>query len=501
MFQLLAEGFANVFQPLNFLLMTFGTIVGVIIGALPGLSGSMGIILLLPLVYTLETSTALVMLCGLFCGSMFGGSVSAILLRTPGTPSASATVLDGYPLAQKGFAGKAIGTAALGSFWGGIISTACLIFIAPQLAKVALKFHSADYFALALFGLTIMASSSGKNMIKGLMSGAFGLLVSTVGTDPLAGSSRFTFGIGKLMIGFPQLAVLIGVFAVSEVLTQVQGKGARAEVREQSVKKIWPSLGEMRGFAKAATVGALLGVFIGIVPGTGGAIACFLAYNVAQKLSRHPERFGNGSLEGIAAPEAANNATTGGALIPMLTLGIPGDTVTSVMLGALTLIGVTPGPQLFVNSPAIIYAIFAGMIVIQFLMLGFGVLFSKFAPKVLKVPTDIMMPIILVLCVVGAFSLANQMYHVAVAIAFGVIGFFMKRYGFPGAPLVLGVILGPIAEKNLDRALQLSKNDWSIFFRRPISVTFLALSVLMIVLSILSAMRENKSSGQSVGKA
>ncbi len=493
MFEYLMAGFANVFQPMNFLLMVFGTVVGVIIGCLPGLSGSMGIILLLPLVYTLDKSTALVMLCGIFCGSMFGGSVSAILLRTPGTPSATATLLDGYPLAQQGKAGKAIGVAAVGSFVGGIISTICLIFISPQLAKVALKFHSADYFALALFGLTIMASSSGKNMLKGLMAGAFGLLISTVGTDPLVGAARFNFGSTKLMIGFPQLAVLIGVFAISEIFTQVQGGEHRVEVKDQSVSHIFPTWTEIRGFVLAAVVGAFIGVFIGIVPGTGGAIAVFIAYNVAQRMSKHPERFGHGAYEGIAAPEAANNGTTGGALIPMLTLGIPGDTITSVMLGALTLIGVTPGPQLFVNSPDIVYAIFAGMIIIQFVMLAFGVVFSKVAPKVLKVPVRILMPIILVLCIVGAFCLANQVYHVAVAIAFGVIGFFMKKFNFPGAPLVLGVILGPIAEKNMDRALQLSRNDWTIFFRRPIALTFIILSVAMIAWTVYSNARKSKA--------
>lgn len=489
-------GFANVFAPMNFLLMVFGTVMGVVIGCLPGLSGSMGIILLLPLVYTLEKSTSLVMLCGIFCGSMFGGSVSAILLRTPGTPSATATLLDGYPLAQQGKAGKAIGVAAVGSFIGGIISTVCLIFISPQLAKVALKFHSADYFALALFGLSIMASSAGKNIIKGLMAGAVGLLISTVGTDPLVGAARFNFGNTKLMIGFPQLAVLIGVFAISEVFTQVQGGAHRVEVKDQSVTHIFPSWGEIRGFLLAAVVGGLIGVFIGIVPGTGGAIAVFIAYNVAQKMSRHPEQFGHGAFEGIAAPEAANNGTTGGALIPMLCLGIPGDTITSVMLGALTLIGVTPGPQLFVNSPDIVYAIFAGMIIIQFVMLIFGVLFSRVAPKVLKVPVRILMPVILVLCIVGAFCLANQVYHVAVAIAFGVIGFFMKKFGFPGAPLVLGVILGPIAEKNLDRALQLSRNDWTIFFRRPIALTFILLSVLMIGLTVYNNYKAAKKAGE-----
>ncbi|MBQ2989812.1 MAG: tripartite tricarboxylate transporter permease [Clostridia bacterium] len=492
MFEYLMAGFANVFQPMNLLLTIFGTVVGVVIGCLPGLSGSMGIILLLPLTYTLEKSAALVMLCGIFCGSMFGGSVSAILLRTPGTPSATATLLDGYPLAQQGKAGKAIGVAAVGSFIGGIVSTICLIFIAPQLAKVALKFHSADYFALALFGISIMASSAGKNVVKGLMAGAIGLLISMVGTDPLVGAARFNFGSTKMMIGFPQLAVLIGVFAISEVFTQVQGGKNVVEVKDQEVSDIFPSFREIRGFLLAAVVGALIGVFIGIVPGTGGAIAVFLAYNVAQKISRHPEQFGHGAFEGIAAPEAANNGTTGGALVPMLCLGIPGDTITSVMLGALTLIGVTPGPQLFVNSANIVYAIFAGMIVIQFVMLFFGVVFSKVAPKVLKVPVRYLMPIITVLCIVGAFCLANQVYHVAVAVAFGVIGYFMKKFGFPGAPLVLGVILGPIAEKNLDRALQLSRNDWTIFFRRPIALTFICLSVAMIAWTIFSNIRDAK---------
>jgi len=493
MFEYLMAGFANVFQPMNLLLTIFGTVVGVVIGCLPGLSGSMGIILLLPLTYTLEKSASLVMLCGIFCGSMFGGSVSAILLRTPGTPSATATLLDGYPLAQSGKAGKAIGVAAVGSFIGGIVSTICLIFISPQLAKVALKFHSADYFALALFGISIMASSGGKNVIKGLIAGAVGLLISMVGTDPLVGAARFNFGSTKMMIGFPQLAVLIGVFAVSEVFTQVQGGKNVVEVKDQAVTNIMPNFSEIKGFLLAALVGGLIGVFIGIVPGTGGAIAVFIAYNVAQKMSKHPERFGHGAYEGIAAPEAANNGTTGGALIPMLCLGIPGDTVTSVMLGALTLIGVTPGPQLFTQSPNIVYAIFAGMIVIQFVMLAFGVIFSKVAPKVLKVPVKYLMPIIMVLCIVGAFCLANQVYHVAVAIAFGFIGYFMKKFGFPGAPLVLGVILGPIAEKNLDRALQLSRNDWTIFFRRPIALTFIVLSVAMIGWSIYSNIRKAKA--------
>ena len=492
MLEHLFSGMLFVFQPVNFSYMLFGVIMGIIIGALPGMTGSMGIILLLPLVYRLPSDTAMVMICGLYCSSMYGGSVSAILLRTPGTPSAAATVLDGYPLGQKGFAGKAIGMAATASFFGGLLSTLCLILIAPELSKVALEFHAADYFSLSIFGLTIMASASGKNMHKGLMSGVIGLLVSTVGIDPILGMERFTFGNLNLMNGFPMLPVLIGVFAVSEVLFQATVDKKDVVVVEQDIKNIVPSVSEMRSCFMAALVGGVIGVLIGIVPGTGGAISCFLAYNVVQKLSKHPEKFGTGCLEGIAAPESSNNATTGGALIPMLTLGIPGDVVTSVMLGALVLIGIKPGPMLFVENVSIIYAIFSGMIVIQFLMLFLGLGFAKVAPHVLKVPHGIIMPMVLVFCVVGAFSLANQLYHVNIALIFGVIGLFMKKYGYPGAPLVLGIILGPMAEENLNRAITLSRGDWSILFTRPISAAFLVISALSISFAMYSAYRASK---------
>ncbi len=493
----LAAGFAIVFQPLCFALMAFGVAMGVIIGALPGLSGSMGIILLLPMTYRMDSSAALVMLCGLFCGSMYGGSVSAILLKTPGTPSAAATVLDGYPLAQRGEAGRAIGVSALSSFIGGIISTVCLILIAPELAKVALKFNAADYFSLAIFGLTIMASSVGKNMLKGLMAGALGMLISTVGTDPIVGNTRFTFGSYGLMNGFNILPVLIGVFAVSEVFVNARNPGQSSLITSQNPRHFMPSLKEFRGFFWAAAIGGIIGVSIGIVPGTGGAIACFLAYNVIQKLSKKPQEFGKGSYEGIAAPEAANNGTTGGALVPMLTLGIPGDTITSVMLGALTLIGVKPGPLLFTSRPDIVYSIFAGMLVIQFLMLGMGLAFARYAPYVLRVSSKVLMPVIMVLCVVGAFTLSNNLYHVYTAIGFGVLGYFMKKYGYPGAPLVLGVILGPMAEQNLNRALQLSKNDWSVLLRRPISASFLAISTLLLLLAVYSAIKAGRKAASA----
>ena len=499
MFESLLHGFSIVFQPVSFALMVFGVAVGVVIGALPGLTASMGIILLLPLVYRLPASTALVMLCGLFCGGMYGGSISAILLKTPGTPSASATVLDGYPLCEQGKAGKALGVSIISSFIGGIISTICLILIAPQLAKVATKFQAADYFSLSIFGLTIMASASGKNIAKGLISGCIGLLASCIGIDTIVGVNRLTFNNINLAGGFSLLPVLIGVFAISEVFTQVENPSVREKSQVQEVKNILPSWLEIKGFLPSAIVGAILGVFIGIIPGTGGAIACFLAYNICHKFAKDRDQFGKGALSGVAAPESANNATTGGALIPMMCLGVPGDVVTSVMLGALILIGVRPGPLLFTESSDIVYSIFAGMFVIQFLMLGFGILCAKYSPYVLKVPYTLMMPIIIVLCVVGSFSLNNTTYDVLVALGFGVIGYFMKKFDYPGAPLVLGVILGPMAEQNLNRALLKSNNDWSILFKQPISLAFLILSVVSIAVSIYSAAKKKKAAAMKAG--
>lgn len=473
--------------------MVAGVIGGVIVGALPGMTSSMGIILLLPLTYRLPPEVALVMLAGMYSGSMYGGSISAILLRTPGTPSASATLLDGYPLTEQGQAGKAIAIATIASFAGGLFSAICLILIAPQLAKVALKFSPADYFSLSLFGLTIMASSSGKNLLKGLIAGWMGLLISTVGIDSVVGVDRFTFGIPNLMSGFSLLPVLIGVFAISQVLTEVEKKERGKQVLQQ-LDSTLPSLDELKLVLMPILIGSVIGTMIGVIPGTGGAIACFLAYDVARRWSKRGDMFGKGAIEGVAAPEAANNAVTGGALVPMLTLGIPGDVVTAVMLGALMLIGVRPGPLLFVESASVVYTLLAGFVVIQFVMLIVGFFSTKITPRILQVPYTILMPMVLVFCVVGAFTLQNSLYDVMVALAFGVIGYFMKKHNYPAAPLVLGIILGPMAEDHLNRALLLSRNDWSILIRSPISLFFLVLSVLSILTALFAMGKPGKES-------
>lgn len=478
------QGFLYVLHPLHFPFLFLGVVGGIIVGALPGLTGSVGIILLLPFVYYLDVSTAMVMLCGMFCGSMYGGSISAILISTPGTPSAAATVLDGYPLAQKGEAGKAIGVATIASTIGGMISTFCLMLIAPQLARVAIKFGPVEYFALTVFGLTVIASVAGKSLVKGLISGFFGLMIATIGLDPVTGYARYSFNIPNLMTGFPLLPVLIGLFAISQVFVQLESAGKQVQQFDQNIKNVLPSWKELKQLALVMISSSFLGTLIGVIPGTGGTIAAFLAYNEARRWSKDPDSFGTGNLAGIAAPEAANNGTTGGAMVPLLTLGIPGDVVTAVMLGALMLIGLRPGPLLFKEHADVVNAIFAGLILSNVLILLLGIVSVKLFPKVLKVPNQILFPIIFALCFLGSFALNNSVYDMLIALIFGVLGYIMRKNDFPAAPVVLGVILGPIAEDVLGRAILTSRGDWSVLFKSPIAIFFYLISILSLAYSL-----------------
>ncbi len=479
---------------IHFLLV--GVVGGILVGAIPGLSGSTGIILMLPFLLYMEPASALIMMSGLFCGSMYGGSISAILISTPGTPSAAATVLDGYPLAKRGLAGKALGVSTIASTAGGVISTLCLIFLAPQLAKIALKFGPSEYFALMIFGLTIMASVSASSITKGLLSGFFGLLLAMVGLNPTLGTERYTFGFTRLLTGFPMMPVLIGLFAIAEVLGQLElflgNKLVRIPVTN-TIGSVLPTLKELKGLWKVIVGSSILGTIIGIIPATGGAIASFMAYNEAKRFSKDPDSFGKGNLAGIAAPEAANNGTTGGAMVPLLTLGIPGDVVTAVMLGALLLIGVQPGPLLFSQTPHIVNALFIGFMAAQFLILGLGLLSIRISPLILKAPLGILYPLILCLCLLGAFSLGNSVYDVAMAMVFGVVGYFMKKHGFSAASVILGLILGPIAEQELSRALILSHGDWTVLIRSPLSLGFYALALLSVGYSLKDYRKKKKA--------
>ena len=478
------QGFLYVLHPSHFPFLFLGVAGGIIVGAIPGLTGSVGIILLLPFIYQLDASTAIVMLCGMFCGAIYGGSISAILISIPGTPSAAATVLDGYPLAQKGEAGKAIGIATIASTTGGIISTFCLMFIAPQLARFALKFGPEEYFALMIFGLTIIASVSGESLVKGLISGFFGLLIATIGLDPVTGYARFSFNIPNLMTGFPLLPVLIGLFAISQIFIQLEAVGKKIIHFKQKIKNVLPSFKELRRLFTVIIASSFLGTFIGIIPGTGGTIASFLAYSEAKRWSKDPDSFGRGNIIGVAAPEAANNGTTGGAMVPLLSLGIPGDVITAVMLGALLLIGIRPGPLLFKEHPEIINSIFAGMLLANVLILLLGILSVRLFPQVLRTPAAILFPVIFTLCFLGAFSLNNSVYDMFIALVFGIIGYIMRKNNFPVAPVVLGVVLGPIAEDELGRALIISHGDWTVLFQSPLAIFFYVISIFSLLSSL-----------------
>ncbi|MDR2391052.1 MAG: tripartite tricarboxylate transporter permease [Planctomycetota bacterium] len=501
MFDYFLNGIVASFSPVTFLTMLMGVVGGIVIGCLPGMTGSMGLVLMMPLLYYLQPSDALLTLAGIMCGSMYGGSISAILISTPGTPSAAATMLDGYPLTRQGKAGKALGIAVVSSAAGGIFSSLALLLIAPALAEVAMSFHAHEYFSLSIFGLTIMAGASGKNLVKGLAAGWTGLFLSTVGVDGNMGLSRFTFDIPNLMGGINILPVLIGVFALSQIFENGEAIQKPHEIIDQDLRDVWPTFADMKRIALSLAIGCVVGTFIGIIPGTGGAIACFLSYDLARKLHRNGDKFGTGLIEGIAAPESSNNATTGGALVPMLTLGIPGDVMTAVMLGALMLIGVRPGPLLFTEQPEAVYTLLAGMFVIQFVILAIGMGACRVSPLLLRVPPALLNPAIVVFSVVGSYTLGNNLFDVWLTFFFGIAGYFMRKFDFPGAPMVLGLILGPMAEDHLNRALLVSRNDWSTFVTRPISGFFIGLSVLSIAFSFLAYGKGKSKSASGGGKS
>ena len=480
----LFQGLATILTSPSLLLVLFlGVGSGIMVGSLPGLTATMGVALLVPLTFGMPPVAALLMLVGVYVGAIYGGSISAILLRTPGTPAAAATVLDGFALAQQGKAGKALSTSTIASFAGGILSALALTFIAPQLATFALRFSSPEYFALAILGLTIIATISGNSIVKGLIAGMFGLLLSMIGMDPLTGFPRFTFNNINLLSGISFVPVLIGLFAVSEAFLSVEQILTKMTVNTKFASQMlnWK---EVRSISWTTIKSAVIGTFIGIIPGAGADIAAFVAYGEAKRSSKHPEKFGTGVLEGVAAPESANNAVTGGAMVPLLTLGIPGDATTAVMLGAFMMLGMRPGPMLFTENPDIVYAVFAGLLMANVFLLFYGLFGVRFFAQVLTVPRTLLTPIIFFLCVVGAYAINNSMFDVWVMMIFGVIGYVMQKFQFPISPIVLALILGPMAEGEFRRSLMMSQGSLSIFFTRPISVVLLLLAAISIVQTV-----------------
>ena len=480
MLSLLWSGLQTTFSFAIFPFLVIGVTGGIVIGALPGLTATMGVAVLLPFTFGMEATKALVMLCGIYIGAIYGGSISAILLKTPGTPAAAATVLDGYELARKGEAAKALAVSAIASFIGGMVSTIMLITISPILAGFALRFGAPEYFALAVFGLSIIASISGKSPVKGLLSGMFGLLISTVGLDPVTSFPRFTFGQINLYNGFAIIPVLIGLFALAEAFVQMEKIFEGSQTIDTNFKRGMVSLKETLALLPTMIKSALIGTFIGAIPGAGADIAAFVSYNEARRSSKRGKEFGTGCLEGVAAPEAGNNGVTGGAMVPLLTLGVPGDAVTAILLGALIIQGLQPGPLLFTKNADIVYGLFSSLLVGNILMLALGLLCVRLFCRVVELSKRIIIPTIITLSIVGAYSMNNSIFDVWVCIGFGVIGYLMQKVDMPSSPIILAVILGPMAESNLRRAVLMYQGSYSFLWTRPIGVVFLVLAALSL---------------------
>lgn len=478
---------ASVVFSFNALLMIFvGTLAGVIIGALPGLTVNMGIALLMPLTFSFQGLTGILMLIGVYCGAIYGGSITAILINTPGTPASAATILDGYPLALKGEAGRALGLSTLSSVVGGIFGAICLVLVSPLLAKVAVGMSAPEYFSLAVFGISIITSVSSHSIIKGLMGGCIGLAIATVGLDPMTAGFRFTFDSVYLMGGISFVPVLVGLFAFSQGLISLEDNHRGGENRkvQVAIKRIFPTWADFKRVFPTQIRSAAIGTVIGAIPGTGGDIASYVSYTEAKRWSKHPEEFGHGSIEGVSAPEAGANAVAGGAMVPLLTLGIPGDGATAIMMGAFMVQGLSLGPLLFKEHPVEVNTIFIGLFVANILMGLIGFAGLRLSTRIMDVPRRILVPVVLTLCAVGAYSVNHTMIDVFVMMLAGTLGYILIKLDFSMSPIVIGIILGPMAETNLRRSLVMSEGDYSVFVTRPICLSFLIIAVVTLFLPI-----------------
>ncbi|NQV99314.1 MAG: tripartite tricarboxylate transporter permease [Rhodospirillales bacterium] len=471
------QGLTLILDPFNIGLIFAGVVIGVAVGALPGLSSPMAVALLLPFTITLDPVPAICMMAALYCAGTFGGSITAILINAPGAPPAAATALDGYPMAKRGEAGRALGLAAVSSVMGGIFSLVVFLFAAPLLADIALEFRPPEYFALTVFALSMLASISGKSSLRNLIAGAFGVLLGTAGIHLTTGVERFTFGFYELTEGISFVPVLIGLFALGELLGQSQALNVTYERITSVVVKL-PSMADFRKVGMTILRSSGIGTFIGILPAEGATVAAIMGYNEAKRWSKNKEEFGHGALEGIAGPEAANNAATGGAMVPTLALGIPGSGTTAIILAALIMHGFRPGPYLMQETPHFLYAIFGAMLMANFMFLGIGLAGAKLFSRITLIPRQFLWPSVFVFSMVGAYSFASSIFDIWVMFIAGVLGFLMKRHGFGPAPLVMGLILGKLVEESLSQSMIMFDNNWFQFFDSPIVVFFFVVTLL-----------------------
>lgn len=482
------------FSPECIVANAVGVALGIIFGALPGLTAAMGVALLLPLTFSMPTTEAFSALLGMYCGAIYGGSITAILVGTPGTVAAAATMLEGPSMTARGESKKALDMATIASFLGGMFSCIALATVAPLLARAATAFGAAEYFAVAVFGMAVVASLSSSAVLKGAIAALLGIFLSTIGSDPISGELRTTYDISDLFSGLPLVPVLVGLFAVGQILITMEEHFLKKDqgVGELKISKKGIEFKDLWVNRFVLLRSSIIGVIVGIVPATGVGTASYIAYSEAKRNSKTPELYGKGVLEGIAATESANNAVTGGALIPLLTLGVPGDIVTAIMLGALMIQGLVPGPMLFKEEPVIVYSIFTALGISNILMLVMGLIAIRPLSKVLLVPMNVLMPTVIVLCIIGGFSVNNSTFDLAIVAIFGIIGYFMNKVHIPPAPLLLAMILAPIAETNFRRALVTYNGDFTVFFTRPISAGIMLVTIAVVVRTVLAEIKDRK---------
>ncbi|NWJ25313.1 tripartite tricarboxylate transporter permease [Rhizobium sp. RM] len=478
------QSLAVIFSLSGIAALLIGALLGVVIGALPGLGPSIGLSLVIPFTYNMSPELSMLLMISLYTSAEYGGSISAILLSTPGTAAAAATAIDGYAMAQKGRANEAISISLTASTVGGILGGLALLLLAMPLAKLALQFGPAGYFAVGLFGLTSVAALSGGSLVKGLLGAVLGLALATVGIDPIAGTPRFTFGQFELYEGVPFLAALIGLFAVSEAIALAEKQARRTKMGESRVGHVFMSAALLKETWRSMVSGSVIGTLLGILPGVGGNIACWVARDYARARDKNPQEYGKGAANGIAAPEASNNATVGGALVPLLSLGVPGSPTTAIMMGALIMHGLHPGPQLFTESPALVYSILFGVIIASLVQYLVGSLFLPIMARTLLLPTGVIAAGILAFAVLGSFAIRNLMFDVWMTLGFGLLGYLMKKLSFPVAPVILAMVLGYLIESNYRTALVSSQGSYMIFLTDPISVLFLILSAVSLAVPI-----------------
>lgn len=494
----LGGGFSTALTPNNLMMCFLGVFLGQLVGVLPGIGPSAAIALLLPLTFGSDPTASLIMFAGIYYGAQYGGTITSVLISVPGESSTVMTSIDGYQMAIKGRAGAALGIAAIGSFIAGTISTLGLTLLAPPLAQAALAFGPPEYFALVVLGLVALAAVSGRSVLKGVAAGVAGLLLATIGIDPQSGVSRFDFGMVWLLDGIEFIVLTVALFGVGEVLASCTAASARPVAE---VKNVLPTREDWQRSRMPILRGSVVGFLVGVLPGTGATIASFIAYIMEKKLSRHPEEFGKGAIEGVAGPESSNNAAAAGALVPMLALGVPGSGTTAIILGALIMFGLRPGPELFTQNATLVWAVIASMYIGNLLLLIMNLPLAGVFARLLKVPYKWLYPPILAICLVGVFSQANSLEDCWLVVGFGAIGWGMKRFDWPAAPMVLGLVLGPMFESSLRQSLTMSHGTAFIFINRPIAAALMLAAVLFIAIPVIAGMLASRPRPASAGEA